>query len=108
MYQKFGAGFTVQEWLRTCTISSVDAQPAHEIGSIQGSKKNPLTLFPALARLERVALDTLGPSPGTASGNTHILGMVYCFPMLCRFRAMLSTTADKVASAFCEDCVFVF
>ncbi len=68
----------------------------------------PLTLFPARAPLESVALDLLGPLPKSKRGNTHILVMVDRFSKLCRFLPMRSTTADKVARAFCDEWVFVY
>ncbi len=68
----------------------------------------PLTLFPARAPLESVALDLLGPLPKSKRGNTHILVIVDRFSKLCRFLPLRSTTAERVAKAFCNEWVFVY
>ncbi len=60
-------------------------------------RATPLSLFPARAPLESVALDLLGRLPKSRNGNLHILVMVDRFPKLCRFQEIRSTTAEKVA-----------
>ncbi len=67
-----------------------------------------MTLFPARAPLESVALDLLGPLPKSRKGHLYILVIVNRFSKLCRFLAMRSTTAEKVAKAFRNEWVFVY
>ncbi len=70
-------------------------------GSNRASKADAqLTLFPARAPLESVALDLLDPLPKSRKGHLYILVMVDRFSKLCRFLTIRSTTAEKVEKAF--------
>ncbi len=62
-----------------------------------------LTLFPAREPLESVEVDLLAPLHKSRKEDLCILVVVDRFSKLCRFLAMRSATAEKIAKTFCNE-----
>jgi transposase InsO family protein len=71
-------------------------------------RTDPLSLFPANAPLDSVAMDILGPLPKTRHGNSFLLVIADRHSKLTRKVSLRVTTALAVAQAFCDHWVFVF
>ena len=69
---------------------------------------NKLKLFPQRAPLESVGLDILGPLTQISSGNRFIVAIADLFSKLCRFKALRTITAEKLARNFAEEWVFTY
>ena len=69
---------------------------------------NNLKLFPPRGPLENTIIDILGPLPRTTTGNRFVVVMTDRFSKLCRFRALRTITAEKLARTFAEEWVFVY
>lgn len=70
--------------------------------------QSPLTLFPANAPLEYVAIDILGPLPRASSGHRFVLVMTDRFSKFSRAIPMRTITAINVAKAFLEYWIFAY
>ena len=69
-------------------------------------KKCPMKLFPAHSPVDCVAVDILGPLPRTKHGNRFIPVITDRFSKLTQTVPVRTTTALKVAEAFCNHWVF--
>ena len=65
-----------------------------------------LSLFPAQAPLEYVAIDILGPLPKTTDGHRYLLCITDRYSKMVRTIPLKNITAATVAKAFCEHWVF--
>jgi len=70
--------------------------------------QSPLTLFPANAPLEYVAIDILGPLPRASSGHRFVLVMTDRFSKFSRAVPMKKITAINVAKIFLEHWIFAY
>ena len=67
-----------------------------------------LSLFPAQAPLEYVAIDFLVPQPKTADGHRYLLCITDRYSNMLRTIPLKNITAATVAMAFCEHWVFQY
>ena len=65
-----------------------------------------LSLFPAQAQLEYVAIDILGPLPTITVGHRYLLCITDRYSKMVRTITLKNITAAAVAKAFCEHWVF--
>ncbi len=96
----FWAGMSahVRSFLRNCERCAKRKSPGKR-------RKPPLQQLPVGARMERVALDIVGPLTETNDGNRWILVIGDYFTKWVEAYPLIDTCASTVARKFVEECV---
>jgi hypothetical protein len=69
---------------------------------------NPLQLFPAKGPLVSVAMDVLGPLPGTKHGNRFLVAIAGRYSKVVKAVPLRTVTALAVARAFCDHWAYIY